>query len=520
MKRHFQQLWYIGFLLIGLVFANPAVKSVLAAPFDSGTTCTSASDPGGHDKCLGSFNPTVNTLITLPNDGILDYATYTVPAGVTVTFTKNAANTPVIIRTFGNVSVAGTISVSAVSAGKSAGTAGDGNLGDDGQPGIGGPGGFDGGYGGYSALFGGAGGKMGGGGNGPGGGQPGSGYYNGDFGYGGGGGSFGTNGGTGGYYYYAPAGSTYGQSSILPLVGGSGGGGGAAGSSFSGAGGGGGGGAILIAAGTASSPATISFATTGRIYADGAAGGTSGGSGCGGGGGGGSGGGIRLVAETQTMTGSPYLQAVGGGGGGSCASGGGGGGAGYVRLEATTLTGWNTGRSNPAYTFALPGHALVPNNPTLMITSVTPTSGTPVTVPANPTGNADITFPQGTTTATVNLDATNIPRGTTVTVYVVPSSGAARSSALSTALNGASDAATTATATITLSPGNNVLLASATYSVTELIALNLPTFDDGVRVAKIRVDSTMGGESKVTYITASGKEYPADSPHRDKPKKV
>ena len=87
---------------------------------------------------------------------------------------------------------------------------------------------------------------------------------------------------------------------------------------------------------------------------------------------------------------------------------------------------------------------------------------------------------------------------------------AARSSALSSALSGASDASTTATATVTLSPGNNVLMAAATYTVTELLAMNLPTFDDGVRVAQIRVESTMGGESRVIYITATGKEYPAD----------
>jgi hypothetical protein len=293
---------------------------------------------------------------------------------------------------------------------------------------------------------------------------------------------------------------------------------------YNGAGGGGGGGAIQIAAGTASVPSTITVGTTansnaGRIYADGGAGGASNNSyGGGGGAGGGSGGAIRLVADKLACPNAwCWMQALGG----ACGQGypwcGGAGSSGIIHLEANTITGWNTGRTNPSYTFGLPGHAMVPNNPTLLITSVTATS-TPVPVPANPTGNADITFPQGTTTVTVSLAATNIPVGTTVTVYVVPASGALRTSALSNALSG-SDASSTATATVTLSPGNNVLLAAATYTVTEMIALNLPTFDDGIRVAKIRVESTMGGESRVTYITASGKEYPADSPHRDKPKK-
>jgi len=217
------------------------------------------------------------------------------------------------------------------------------------------------------------------------------------------------------------------------------------------------------------------------------------------------------------------MGAVAGGAGVNSTSGhgnGGGGGTGRIRLEANTVTGWLTSKTNPAYTFGLPGHVLVPNGPTLVITSVTPTTGTPVPVPANPTGSADITFPEGTTTVTVSLAATNIPVGTTVTVYVVPASGANRSSALSNALAGL-DASSSATATVTLSPGNNVLMAAATYTVTELLltAMNLPTFDDGIRVAKIRVESIMGGESKVTYITASGKEYPADSPLRDKVKK-
>jgi hypothetical protein len=109
----------------------------------------------------------------------------------------------------------------------------------------------------------------------------------------------------------------------------------------------------------------------------------------------------------------------------------------------------------------------------------------------------------------VNLSANYIPTGSTARVNVIPASGAGRSSALSSAFSGDSNGVTTATATVTLSPGNNVLLATVTYTVTETVAMNLPTFDNGERVAKIRVEGGMNGESKVTYITASGKEYPA-----------
>lgn len=517
------QVLLMAFAAVFLSLSVGGMQSAIAATVVSGTICTSPTDSTSTDiyghVCRGPFSPSVSTVVPLPPDGILDYSAVTIPAGVTVSFIKNAANTPVIIRTYGNVTIEGVIDVRPTLAPTNSGASGDGNLGDDGQPGVGGPGGYDGGFGGYSSAFGGAAWQMGGAGKGPGGGHASS-NYNSSYQIGGGGASFGTV-GTSSWSTYGAPGSLYGQSTLLPIVGGSGGGGGLAGPSFSAAGGGGGGGAILISAGTASFDATITVGksgTYGYIYADGGAGGNSSGSGCGGEGGGGSGGAIRLMANTLSCPGTYCrLYARGGTGGSGCWSSGGTGGKGIIRLEYNINTTWNTSLTDPAYTFGLPGHVLVPNNPTLLITSVTPTTGTPVPVPGNPTGNADIVFPIGTATATVSLQATYIPVGTTVTVYVVPSTGANRSSALSGALSG-TEALSTATASITLSPGNNVLLAAATYTVTEMIALNLPTFDDGIRVAKIRVESTMGGESKVTYITASGKEYPADSPLRDKPK--
>jgi hypothetical protein len=488
----------LALALLGLTEARAAFESESScgAVFHNSTTCR------------GAFNPTVNTKIQLPPNGILDYTTVTIPAGVTVTFGKNAANTPVIIRTSGDVVINGAIDVSAMTSPTSSGTSGDGNFGDDGQPGTGGPGGFDGGMGGRSPLFGGATYLYGGAGKGPGGGGAGGQGYPGwvNVGAGGGGGGFGSA-GAGGSWGGA-GGATYGQSTLLPLIGGSGGGGGGAGSSFNGAGGGGGGGAIMIA-----SSGTITMGNgaggSGRIYANGGGGGASDGTNCGGGGGGGSGGAIRIVAERLVRNYDGYLQAIGAGGGGGCSSGGGGGGTGITRVEANNLTGWTSGNSNPGYTFGLPGHVLVPNNPTLRIVSVT-AGPTTLAVPASPTGNADVTFPTGTTTATVNLAATGIPTGSTADIHIIPTSGAVRDKKLSSAFS-APDAngVSTATATVTLSPGNNVLQAAVTYTVTEVIAMSLPKFD-GEYVAKIRVEGGMDGKSRVTYITASGKEYPAD----------
>ena len=472
-----------------------------SAAFDSGSSCV---DPN-NAKCLGAFLPTVtNTVIELPPDGILDYTTFTVPYGMNVFFKKNAANTPVLIRTTGNVTIEGAIYLNGTAATPS-GTAGDGNLGDDGQPGVGGPGGFDGGYGGYATIFGGSSGKPGGSGNGPGGGATGgSSLISSGYGASGGGGGFGAAGGAG--VYGGAGGSIYGQETLLPMVGGSGGGGGSAGPSFNGSGGGGGGGAITIASSTSIIMGKSGIGG-GLIQADGGMGGASASTGSGGGGGSGSGGAIRLVADTLTLVhNSSRLYARGAGGASAWNWNSGSGGAGRIRLESNTITGWSANYSDPAYIVGRPGHVQVPNNPTLAITGVTPSGGSQVAVPANPTGKADITVATGTTSATVNIAASNIPRGVTVTVYVTPSSGAARSSTLSLALDGSSDAATTTTATIALSPGNNVIMAAATYTVSEVVAMNLPSFD-GEQVAKIRVEATMGGEAQVVYITASGKEY-------------
>lgn len=474
-------------IVLGIPFA------VAAAPFVSGSDCPSGP------KCLNAYTASLtNEVIDLPADGVLHYTTFDVPAGKTVSFKKNAANTPVTILTSGNVSIAGTLWVGYLSTPTNSGTSGDGILGDDGKPGYGGPGGFDGGVGGLGPILGGVAGAPGGGGMGPGGGQPATSHYPSyAAGYAGGGGAFSGN-GANSTWDAAVGGTAYGQSTLLPLIGGSGGGGGAAGTTYSGAGGGGGGGAILIA-----SSGTISI--SGTIYANGGAGGASAGSGGGGGGGGGAGGGIRLVAETLTRSGGGYLQATGGAGGGGANFSGGAGSAGYTRIESNAITGWTTGNANPAYTTSTPGKIFVPNNPTLTIVSV---NGVPVTTN---TGVADITLPEGTTMpVNVVVNGTNIPVNTSVKMYLVRTNGA-RSEVPSSPALGGTDASSTATAAVTFLPGNTTVLASVTYTVTELLAASLPKFN-GEYVAKIRVESEIGGTSKTTYITASGKEYPAAAP--------
>ena len=92
----------------------------------------------------GAFNPVVDTEIVLPPDGIFNYTTVNIPAGVTVTFKKNQVNTPVTWLATGDVTIDGKVILSGTSS-PDVGAAGDGAVGDDGLPGLAGPGGFDGG---------------------------------------------------------------------------------------------------------------------------------------------------------------------------------------------------------------------------------------------------------------------------------------------------------------------------------------------------------------------------------------
>lgn len=463
--------------LIVIGIASPALA------FDSGST--------GAD---GAFNPTVNTELQLPPSGIFNFTSVNIPTGVAVTFKKNTTNTPVVILASGNVTIAGTVNVSATSSGTPAGAAGDGNLGDDGIPGKGGPGGYDGGGGGKTPN------GRAGNGLGPGGG---TGGYVDTCHHGGAGGGFGGGGNNGGGCISTPLGGpAYGTSILLPLVGGSGGGGGAGGGSMGGAGGGGGGGAIVVA-----SSGTVNIA--GSIFANGSNGGAVSGVTVGATGGGGSGGAIRIVATT--ISGNGTLSAGGGSAGSFSNQSGhnyrdaGSGASGRIRLEAENIT--RTTASSPAHSFGSPGPVFVAGLPTLRITSV---AG--VAAPAQPTGNADITLPATTANpVTVEFATTGVPVGNTVRLTVTPIAGIA-TSAVSPALTGTTDNAT-ASVQVALPGGPSVLQATTTYTIVAALGDALGNqFAKGERVEKIEVSASTQGPSTVTLITVSGKRYPMVGP--------
>jgi hypothetical protein len=427
-----------------------------AYAFDSGSTGS-----------LGAFNPTVDTEVTLPPDGKLNYTTVNIPSGVKVTF-KNLSsyNSPVYMLATGDVLIAGTIDVSGVNATTTI-------------PGAGGPGGFDGGYAGWMMAHGGKG-------LGPGSGDPG--LYNGwNKESAGGSGSFGGKGGNGFNNFTngwdVESGPVYNNERLIPLIGGSGGGGSSGSDSEHGGPGGGGGGAIVIASST-------SIAVTGTIIANGGTG-FNGPVKCDGGSG--SGGGIKLVSDT--VLGNGAINAMGGAKIGYNSAGG----LGRIRIES--YYNYRTASTDPPYTFGAPTSVFLSDMPTLSIDTIAGTA-----TPASPTGNynqPDMMLPNTTTNpVTVAVSATNVPLPANVDVWVVPQYGSA--SSYSAALSG-SDLSSSGSAGVTLSTDySNVIVAETTFAVQQAMYI------DGDKIAKIRVAASAGNKSKVVYITESGKEISGD----------
>lgn len=471
-----------------------ATSATVFAAYESGST--------GAD---GAFNPTTSQSIQLPADGIFNYTSVNIPTGVTITYIKNAANTPVTILSAGDVTIAGTIDVSATTPDATSG-------------GKGGPGGFDGGNAGSAApraswLNGYTGPTVGRAGVGPGGGAPGAPKYPGAI-YtnsyfdltAGGGGAYGLAPPASGGICPTTPGVIYGNATLTPLIGGSGGGGGIGGPLLSGTGGGGGGGAILIAA-------SGIINVTGSILANG---GTpvalnSLGTGRGTSGGGGSGGAIRLIAAT--VSGNGTISAVGGAATQAAEVNSSYqyytcqdtshmnnsliGGAGRIRIDADSFN--RTAATTPPWSRGTPTLAFIPGLPTLIIANI---GG--VSVPA---GNSSIALSYGfTNPVTVNFVTQGVTVGSTIKLTVTPAQGAAFS-ATSAPTTGTSNNATSSV-TVTLQPGSNILQASVTYTIVASLGDAMSIYAQGERVEKVTLASILGSkESKVTLITVSGKEY-------------
>ena len=440
-------------------------------PFNSGSTGADGAlnDTTLPAACTRATNTITCTLPASTPGGVFNFTTVTIPAGVTLQFIKNARNTPVTMLATGDVTINGMINIKGTRAVGIAGAEG-------------GPGGFRGGDGGVGIeadLFAGKSGE------GPGGGS--AGKSNNIFGGGAGFAIVGATSANGNAQNGGLGGPRYGSRTLLPLIGGSGGGGTAASTSSPGNGGGGGGGAILIA----SSGRILFGSTSSGIDATGGNSAFTAG--------GGSGGAIRLVANT--ISGTPSLAITGGR---NEQRGDGQASYGYVRVEAFDYNVFLPTTSNANFSFSKNINPItVPNAPQLKIVSV---GG--VTAPAAPLGSfaaaPDITVPATTANpVSVAIQSSNIPTGTIVSLTLTQENGD-RSNVSSTALAGTLPSAT-ATASLTL-PTSGISVITATATVDGLLAFNnKPIFIDGEQVKRVEIAATFGGQSRVTYITASGK---------------
>ena len=69
----------------------------------------------GSSGADGAFTPAADVQIDVPADGILHYTTINIASGVTVTFRRNASNTPVFLLATGDVTIEGVLDVSGTS---------------------------------------------------------------------------------------------------------------------------------------------------------------------------------------------------------------------------------------------------------------------------------------------------------------------------------------------------------------------------------------------------------------------
>jgi hypothetical protein len=419
----------------------------------------------------GPFAPVASLTLPLPASGVFNFTSITIPAGVTVRFTRNATNTPVTLLATGNVAIAGVLDVSGGPGGNGVGSVT--SLASN--AGAGGPGGFDGGAGtnGIASI-------VGGNGLGPGGGDGSAGS-----GGGGGFGAPGANAPSGG----GAGGGAYGTDALLPMIGGSGGAGGGAAFGATGAGGGGGGGALVIA-------------TAGNIHLTGvilARGGNGGGAFAPGGGG--SGGAVRLVASsTSGTTGSIDVR---GGAAGAIPgiTSGGAGGAGRVRIEAVSQGAAINFNTVPP-SAGLPTSVTLPDAPALSIVSVGGIGAPPA--PGASYATPDVVLPASTPNpVTVVIAGANVPPGIPVSVRVVGQTGGATSA---TATLAGSLTSSTASASVTV-PTNrpSVISASVTFTLSAATGTG-PVFVHGEEVEAVRVSTRHGGGAELTYIMRSGRE--------------
>jgi hypothetical protein len=119
-----------------------------------------------------------------------------------------------------------------------------------------------------------------------------------------------------------------------------------------------------------------------------------------------------------------------------------------------------------------------------------------------------VVLPLSTTNpVSIVLTASQIPLGTTVQVTVRGQNGG-YASVTSGGLTGSLESATTSVSLTIPTDQPSVVSASATF---ERVAWggDAPVYAEGERIERVRVSASRGGPTRVTYITASGREIVA-----------
>ena len=136
--------------------------------------------------------------------------------------------------------------------------------------------------------------------------------------------------------------------------------------------------------------------------------------------------------------------------------------------------------------------------------------------------NPDIIIPaQQNNPIPIVVNCTNIPLNTEITVVVHPANGA---DVQAVGINNAgTTAASTATVSLNMPRGGGIIYARAVTGITGTSSITSPAdaktrsiaetgwTADGERFVKMEITAALGSRQQITYITESGKRYPAPS---------
>jgi hypothetical protein len=123
-----------------------------------------------------------------------------------------------------------------------------------------------------------------------------------------------------------------------------------------------------------------------------------------------------------------------------------------------------------------------------------------------PSGSNDVTLPANLPNpVSVEVSGNGIPLGTIIAIRVTPSFGV-QESATTPGLAGALGNST-ASASVNIPAGSNVVSASATFTIVGDLRESMRRFAQGEPVDRIRLETTLGQTGKAYAVTQAGREF-------------